>query len=168
MSLLTQEEIESALRLLGSLKLKEMLSERSEQLRVTLRGLSSMHTPSKTSILYAAPADNEKRLQSFCEKLKEAFVASDLLVPDTRPLLLHATIVNTIYVPGIRRGNGSGHGKNRAKMTVDAREILERYEGFEWMSDVTVEKVAICRMGAQKMEDGNEEYVVEGDVNIPV
>ena len=195
MSLLTQERVDGALKLLNSLNLKDMVStpvskavnnqpkmsdsteaeskgkaQESNEIRgplkVTLRGLRSMHTPSKTSILYSAPVDEDLRLQSFCSKLKEAFAAADFLVPETRPLLLHATIVNTIYVPGIR-GKGSGHGKNRAKLTIDARDILEKYEDFEWMKDIRVEKVAICKMGAQKMEGGDEEYVVEGEVEVP-
>ena len=196
MSLVTKEQVDNALNLLNSLNLKDMLSAqnskainnqtelskstdtvskgkaqgtdeiKSKSLVVTLRGLTSMHAPSKTSILYSVPIDEDFRLQSFCLKLKEAFAAVDLLVPDTRPLLLHATIVNTIYVPGVK-GKGSGHGKTRAKLTIDARDILEKYKDFEWMKDVMVEKLAICKMGAQKMEDGNEEYVVEGEVEVP-
>ena len=137
-----------------------------KELKVTLRGLTSMHTPSKTSILYSAPVDEDHSLQSFCQKLKDSFSEAELLVSDTRPLLLHATIINTIYVPGVK-GKVSGHGKNRAKLTIDARDILEKYEEFEWMSDVRVEKVAICKMGAKNLEDGNEEYEVEGEVNMP-
>lgn len=53
-------------------------------------------------------------------------------------------------------------------MTIDAREILERYEEYTWMEDVKVEKVAICKMGAKKeMVDGvvvDEAYEVEEDV----
>ena len=188
MSLLSQEKVDSALTLLRSLNLKELLSDQksrlgrkeevsgtgkaveqqSKELKVTLRGLTSMHTPSKTSILYAAPVDEDHSLQSFCQKLKDVFAEAELLVPDTRPLLLHATIVNTIYVPGGNgKGKGSGHGKNKAKLTIDAREILEQYEEFEWISDVKIEKVAICRMGAKKMEDGEEEYEVEAEANMP-
>jgi len=201
MSLLTQERVDSALKLLRSLDLRDLLSvqnpaspsremdvgisaqgnasqdaskdkarERDDikpaPLKATLRGLTSMHAASKTSILYSAPVDNDRRLYAFCLKLKESFTAADLLVPDTRPLLLHATIVNTIYVPGIR-GKGSRYRKERAKLTIDARDILEKYQDFEWMTDVRMEKVAICRMGAQKMEDGNEEYIVEAEVEIP-
>ncbi|KAF4625950.1 hypothetical protein G7Y89_g12211 [Cudoniella acicularis] len=192
MSLLTPERVESALSLLKSLNLRELIpvsglvgsaksgeneegrvslkgkgvdDERTSLIMVTLRGLESMHTPSKTSILYAPPVD-DLYLRSFCLKLREAFAAADLLVPDSRPLLLHATILNTVYVPGVR-GKGSGHGKNKAKLTIDATEILEYYEDFEWMSNVKVEKVAICRMGAQKKEDGTEEYVVEGEALMP-
>lgn len=188
MSLLDQEKVESALALLRSLNLNELLGQKSrtggteeeprsgedieraetksKDLKVTLRGLTSMHTPSKTSILYAAPVDEGQSLQSFCQQLKDAFTQADLMVPETRPLLLHATIVNTIYVPGVK-GKGGGHGKSKAKLTIDARDILEKYEEFEWMSGVRIEKVAICKMGAKKLEDGEEEYEVEGEMDMP-
>ena len=138
----------------------------TSKLSITLRGLATMHAPEKTSILYSSPVDEDQRIQMFCQRLKDAFSEAEMLVKDTRPLLLHATVVNTIYVPGIK-GKGSGHGRNRAKLTLDAREILDDYEEFEWMKDVRVEKVAICRMGAQKTEGGEEEYIVEGEVEMP-
>ncbi|PSS20510.1 hypothetical protein M430DRAFT_34768 [Amorphotheca resinae ATCC 22711] len=172
MSLLTAERVEQALALLRSLNLREMLEERiagggeamamarsGTPLRVTLRGLESMQNPDKTSVLYAAPVDGDLRLQRFCGRLKEAFSAAELLVPDTRPLLLHATIVNTVYV--------AGRGRSKGRLTIDAREVLERFEEHEWMSDVRLENVAICRMGARKLDDGDEEYVVEGQVELP-
>lgn len=66
-------------------------------LRVTLRGLESMHTPSKTSILYSAPADPTGRLYPFCLAVQKMFKDKGFLVNDDRELKLHATIVNTIY-----------------------------------------------------------------------
>jgi activating signal cointegrator complex subunit 1 len=194
MSLLTPERIEGALTLLRSLDIPRLLSlpptipalttgakepvpqatATPEPLKITLRGLKSMHPPAKTSVLYTSPSDPDNRLYTFCSALRTAF--SDFLVLDDRPLLLHATIVNTIYVPGVREGSGgagAGHGKNQAKMTIDAREVLERYAETTWMEDVRVEKVTICRMGARKERDaqgretGEEEYVVEGEVDLP-
>jgi len=114
--------------------------------------------------LYVAPVDEDRTLSEFCLKLREAFEAADLLVPDTRALLLHATIINTIYLVGRRSGNGR---KRAPKLTIDAREMLQKYEAFEWMRDVRVERVSICRMGARAVEGGDEEYVVEGEVAIP-
>lgn len=134
-------------------------------LTITLRGLTSMHTPRKTSILYTSPVDPDARLYSFCQRLRAVFTAAGLLVADASPLLLHATIVNTVYVSGVR-GKGSGHSESRAKLTLDARELLEDHEDFEWMSDVKVERVAICRMGAKKGQDGEEKYQVEGEINV--
>jgi len=196
MSLLSQERIDASLKLLSELNLRELLSsansrsiertddpsnstgqgtskeetttidaEEVKPLKVTLRGLESMHTPSKTSILYASPTGDD-RLYSFCKKLKDTFTEAGFILEENRPLKLHATIINTVYVPGVR-GTGGGHGKSKAKLTLDAREILEDFEDFGWMADVRVEKLAICKMGAQKNEDGEEEYAVELEVGMP-
>ncbi len=138
-----------------------------------------MHPPAKTSVLYTSPLDPDGRFYAFCSALRAAF--SEFLVQEDRPLLLHATILNTVYVPGVRgtsgggagAGAGAGHGRNKAKMTIDARELLERYSEVAWMEDCRVEKLAVCRMGARKTRDaegretGEEEYVVEGEVDLP-
>ena len=188
MSLLTEERVQSALKVLNELNLRDLLSTTASasenlekkdvleppQLDITLRGLISMHSKVKTSCLYTAPFDPTGQLYSFCLKLRDIFTAANILVPENtgRPLLLHATILNTVYVPGVRgrgSGQGHGHGKNRAKLTIDATELLEEYEDFEWMKDVRVDTVAICRMGAKKGEgrSGEESYVVEGEVSMP-
>jgi len=174
MSLLTPARVEAALTLLRTLDLRGQMASRERLAAagassrppqsITLRGLESMHDPAKTSVLYAAPVDEDQTLHGFCYKLREAFEAADLLVPDTRPLLLHATIVNTVYVGGRRSGD---RGQRPPRLTIDAREMLYEYENFEWMRDVRIEKVAICRMGAREVAGGDEEYVVEGEVAIP-
>ncbi|KAK3345433.1 AKAP7 2'5' RNA ligase-like domain-containing protein [Neurospora tetraspora] len=167
--------------------------EEEEDLKITLKGLHSMQSPSKAAVLYAPPVDPLGHLQRFCERVKAEFVQKELMMEEGgRPLLLHATVVNTIYVKGGRgrgqqqqqqqgggnrgggRGGKKGHhghrggGNKRERLTIDAREILERYEEYTWMEDVKVEKVAICKMGAKKeMVDGvvvDEAYEVEEDV----
>jgi activating signal cointegrator complex subunit 1 len=115
MSLLTPERINNALATLKSLDLTDLLRadssiienatgrrndrdqgsdlrgkasrplDHAETLKVTLRGLASMHEPSKTSVLFAKPVDEDLHLQSFCVKLRDVFAAADLLVPDKRP-----------------------------------------------------------------------------------
>jgi len=197
MSLTTPEQVGSALKCLKDLKLSEILrslkpiqtsaqtgtSEHEDlkheknkelpELSITLRGLQSMHPPARTSILYTSPADPDLSLYRFCNHLRGYFTAAGLLVQDTRPLLLHTTIVNTIYVPGIREKGGTGHGKGKggrsnSKMILDAREILEQYEDFVWCEDVKVASVDICRMGAKVGElSGEEEYFVEGSLEMP-
>lgn len=191
MSLLSQERIDGSLNLLKDLKLQDLLASSSPRglneasnlasqsrskyettendedkevkpLLVSLKGLESMHTPSKTSILYSSPSGDD-RLYPFCEKLKNTFTEAGFLVDEDRLLKLHATILNTVYTGA--RGPG-GHGKRKAKLTLDARDILDDFEDFEWMTNVRIEKVAICRMGAQKNDDGEEEYVVEGEVEL--
>lgn len=69
-------------------------------LTVDLEGLVSMHSPSKTSILYTAPEDATGRLYPFCVTLQKLFGDKGFLVKDDRQLKLHATLVNTIYAKG--------------------------------------------------------------------
>jgi activating signal cointegrator complex subunit 1 len=135
-------------------------------LSLTLKGLHAMQAPSRASVLYAAPGDDEDgRLLGFCQDLRSRFLDAGLMTDDGRPLLLHATIVNTIYVKG--RGGGRGGGRRGDKLTVDARGILDRYGDFVWMQDVPVEKIAICRMGAKKLgDDGDEAYEVEAEIDV--
>jgi activating signal cointegrator complex subunit 1 len=213
MSLLTPERVESALKLLQGLDLKALLSkcdsekkstnvseaqpetrketqsnEETLPLEITLKGLVPMQNAAKTSVLYMPPVDDELRLYRFCQGLKEAFVKEGLIVEEDRPLLLHATIINTIYVKSpppsaSSRSNGNVRGAGRGgrgskgkkeRLVIDARDLIEEFEDFEWMSNVRVERVAVCRMGAKKVESelGNEieelgeEYEVEGFADI--
>ncbi|TKA32945.1 hypothetical protein B0A50_01171 [Salinomyces thailandicus] len=79
-------------------------SERiASPLSVDLKGLVSMHSPTKTSILYSAPIDSTERLYPFCLALQKLFSDKGFLVSDDRQLKLHATIVNTIYAKGRKR-----------------------------------------------------------------
>ncbi|KZF19944.1 hypothetical protein L228DRAFT_270711 [Xylona heveae TC161] len=132
-------------------------------LNISLRSLVSMHDPKKTSILYAQPVDASDRLLPFCRQLKEKFVEAGFLVPDTRPLLLHATMLNTVYVPAVRQKTTGdrGHGKRKAKLTVDATKLLEKYKDFSWADDFKLEEVAICEMGAKRIV--NEQGDVIGE-----
>ncbi|KUJ18287.1 uncharacterized protein LY89DRAFT_684208 [Mollisia scopiformis] len=196
MSLVTEEKVQGALKLLQEIDIKELLSAPSpvkfsgkgkgkddappgkaeevaedvskpEPLKVTLQGLRSMHNASKTSILYSSPLDPDLRLYQFGSKLRDIFAEAEFMEEVKRKLLLHATVLNTIYAKGVKKG-GTGHGKKgRAKLVIDAREILEEYEEFVWMEDVRMEKVAICRMGAKLGEDGEEKYEVEGEIEVP-
>ncbi|KAI1136601.1 kinase A anchor protein [Hypoxylon sp. FL0543] len=130
-------------------------------LSVTLKGLHSMQpAASRSSVLYAPPVDNDGTLLRFCEHLRATFQEAGLMAMENRPLLLHATVINTIYVKGRNRG------KRHEKLTIDARGILDRYGDFVWMEEVPVEKIAICRMGAKKQDDGDEAYEVEAEIDL--
>ncbi|KAI4727179.1 hypothetical protein E4T49_05063 [Aureobasidium sp. EXF-10728] len=75
----------------------------TDPLTISLESLEPMQSPSKTSILYIRPQDPTNRLQTLCQALRTTFTDAGLLVPDTRPLKLHATLVNTIYVKGRKK-----------------------------------------------------------------
>lgn len=140
---------------------------------VTLRGLESMRNASKTSVLFASPNDPTDRLQAFGEALRYAFTLADLLIAETRPLLMHATIVNTLYAKRSKgHSKGSGHSKrNRGVEKLDASALLDEFAAYEWAKDVRIEKVSICQMGAKKeVVDGvvvNEEYTEVASMPLP-
>ncbi|KAK8133929.1 hypothetical protein PG984_005941 [Apiospora sp. TS-2023a] len=118
-------------------------------LSVTLKGLHSMQpTLSKATVLYSPPVDPDGILYKFCERIKQTFQQVGIMAEEDRPLLLHATIVNTIYVKGEKKGQeaeaATGNGGN----------------------DVPVEKIAICRMGAKKQDGGDEAYEVEAEIDM--
>ncbi|KAL2862887.1 uncharacterized protein BJX67DRAFT_375003 [Aspergillus lucknowensis] len=59
--------------------------------------------------------------------------------PELRPLLLHATVVNTIYIRGRQRNlGGRGKGDRGSPYTFDARDILSHYRNFYLDDDRTV------------------------------
>lgn len=97
-----------------------------------------------------------------------------------RPLLLHATVVNTIYVKGRRGAGAKNHRTNRHSF--DAREMLAHYNDYYhdaertrprselpsvdehtgaemasknpyiWARDIPLESICICDMGAKKLD----------------
>jgi activating signal cointegrator complex subunit 1 len=146
--------------------------EADSGIRVTLRGLHAMQEPSRTSVLYAPPTDAEGILQDFSEEIKRAFGDAELLVEGAGghgPLLLHATIVNTVYVKDLGKGGGRGRGGRHEKLTIDARHMLDRYEDQVWMDDVRLEKLAICKMGAKKIVvdgENDEAYEVVAEIQL--
>ncbi|KIH91475.1 hypothetical protein SPBR_01977 [Sporothrix brasiliensis 5110] len=153
---------------------------KDKPISMALRGLHAMQPPARATVLYASPVDEKTGslaaaggpLLELCERVRTVF--ADLLVPDERPLLLHATIVNTVYAkqPRISGGRGGGRGRGGEKLTFDARELIERYDDFVWMEKVPIHKVALCRMGAQTTAmdaDGavvDAAYPVEAEVRI--
>jgi len=145
----------------------------AKPLMVSLTGLQSMHNPARTSILYTLPEDHTFRLRSVCEALCHQFTSKGFLVLDKRPLLLHATIVNTLYAKGGRnRSKDSGHGKDtRGVGKLDATALLEEFGAYEWARDIHIEKVCICQMGAKKVVVDevavDEEYLEVASAELP-
>ncbi|KAM0286063.1 hypothetical protein ACHAQH_001071 [Verticillium albo-atrum] len=134
-------------------------------LSLTLRGLHSMQPAKQASVLYAAPEDPLGTLQTFCERLRDSFIDTGFMAKEERPLLLHATMINTIYAKG---GRGP-QGKRGKKVVVDATDMLARYEGYVWMEGVPLESIAICRMGAKDVEgEDGAAYEVEAEVDFQI
>ena len=177
MSLREEGELEEAVALLRELRMGEILREvrRDEAERakaaaarvgesagaaeavveepraLSLRGLRSMQKASQAKTLYAPPVDARGHLRPFCERLRARFLEAGLMVDENRPLLLHATIVNTVYVRGGTRAKGK-----RQALTLDAGKLLDRYEDYVWLERFVVDRVAICKMGAKEVLDEDE------------
>lgn len=178
---LKPDSLNQALELLKALKPRDVLSElrlannssiftnptstsrsgisNTDGLTISFRGIHSMTLASKTSVLYAPPTDTEGILHKFCEQLRRPFRETGLM-EDDRPLLLHATIINTIYV------KGRGGGRRKERLMIDARDLMDKYEDYVWVEDMPVCRVAICRMGAKKVDGDDEVYEVEGEIEI--
>ncbi|KAM0401665.1 hypothetical protein ACHAO7_009029 [Fusarium culmorum] len=165
---LKDEGIQQATEVLKGLKLSEFLasaragtSSTGERLSLTLKGLHAMQSPAKTSVLYAAPVDTEGILYKFCEQIKTTFQEAGLMAKEDRPLLLHATVVNTIYVKDDR-------GRRvRERLTIDARDMVSLYDEYVWLEDMPLDKVTLCRMGAKKIEGTDDEaYEVEAEIEL--
>ena len=78
-------------------------------LHLSLTGLHSLRAPTRTSSLHASPSSSTSpHLQPFAVALRTAFTSAGFLVEDLRPLVLHATVLNTIYARGKKRGTGKG------------------------------------------------------------
>ncbi|KAL5615134.1 hypothetical protein BROUX41_005192 [Berkeleyomyces rouxiae] len=136
-------------------------------LSISLTGLHPMHEMGCTSVLYAHPSDSASAsagvLERFCARLRQVFIDAGLMDSEReRALRLHATLVNTVYLPGQGRGRGRGQ-----RVMLDARAAVDWAADVQWMRNVPVEQVAICRMGALPVggEDG-EAYVVEAAVRM--
>ena len=160
MPLQDDETLQRARDVLKGLRLRELVAggggDGSQELRITLKGLHALRNPAKTTVVYAPPEDPTGVLYNFCSRIKTTFQDAGLMPKEDRPLLLHATVINTIYVPG-------GRGKNR--LEIDAREIVGRYDDFMWMEGVEVDRVTICKMGAKKVEgEDDERYEVVEEV----
>ena len=141
-----------------------------EPLVISLQGLQAFPGPHKATVLHCPPHDQTSRLYPFCLKLKQIFTEAGFLEPETRPLVLHATIVNTVYVKKDHR-----HEKRRmGAISFDATEIMRTYNEkvgmesgnaageFVWANDILIDRVRICKMGAKRVEDEKlgQEYAV--------
>jgi activating signal cointegrator complex subunit 1 len=142
----------------------------AEPLVISLRGLQAFPEPHKATVLHCPPHDQTSRLYPFCLKLKQIFTEAGFLEPETRPLVLHATIVNTVYTRKDRR-----HEKRKmGSISFNATEIMRTYNEkagikagnaageFVWANDILIDRARICEMGAKIVEDEKlgQEYAV--------
>ena len=82
--------------------------------------------------------------------------------PKIRPLLLHATVANTIYIRGRARGGGPQKGQNRKNQyTFDARDFLSHYRNYYVDGDRTTPRTTVVTTSG----GGNEQDQLNGDLS---
>ena len=124
---------------------------RSDPLAPFTTSLESLHAlPSETNtrVLYTAPpkSASTSQLQGVSEALREPFIEAGLLDDDKRPLLLHATIFNTIY------GSGRGKRKGGRKEKLQTSQLIRDMSVFIFADEIRIDRVALCPMGAKPVE----------------
>ncbi|EXJ88542.1 hypothetical protein A1O1_05472 [Capronia coronata CBS 617.96] len=108
-------------------RLSTSLSSQPAPLSITLFGLGTFPRPSTSRVFYAQPHDPTSRLLPFGNAVRRIFQEASLIT-ETRPLVLHATVANMIYVKDRSRGSkGKGRGRGAQAGTVDARDILRYF-----------------------------------------
>jgi activating signal cointegrator complex subunit 1 len=91
-----------------------------------------------TALLQEMPVDLTDKFAQAHSQTREPITTTVVTSTQTkpklkvRPLLLHATVVNTIYVRGRRRGGGpqSSGSRRNSQYTFDARGILAHYRDY--------------------------------------
>lgn len=117
--------------------------------KTSLSGLQTSRSRTSTSVLYASPSPLVSPLHTLCQSLRELFLQANLLIPDSRPLLLHATVFNTLHCAK----------KPEKGKTIDAKALMEKWEKVEWVRNLKIERVAIWEMGAKvDAEEGGRMY----------
>ncbi len=79
-------------------------------------------------------------------------------MPESRPLLLHATVFNTLYCAK----------KPEKGKKINAKALMEKWEQETWVEGMKVGRVAIWEMGAKvDVEDGCRRYRELEGVDLP-
>ena len=124
----------------------------------SLSGLHTTRICTSTSTLYASPSPLDSPLHTLCQSLRKLFLHANLLIPESRPLLLHATVFNTLYCAK----------KPEKGKKINAKALMEKWEQRKWVGDMEVGRVAIWEMGAKvDVEEGCRRYRELLGVDLP-
>lgn len=58
--------------------------------------------------------------------------------------------------------------RNRGPLRFDSRPLLEHFENFDWIADLQLDRIAICKMGAAKVKDEEGKVVDEAYEEVAV
>lgn len=135
---------------------------------VTLKGFGAFQSARKARVFYAPPVDSDGTLLALANTIRQVFKEEGLINED-RALTLHATVANMTYAQKSNhhhgrggKGGKAGKGGRRggAPRTIDGTAVIEQInkgdegaDGYVWAENVVVDRVRICKMGAEKSDD---------------
>ncbi|KAK9235635.1 kinase A anchor protein [Lipomyces kononenkoae] len=147
-------------------------------------------TASNANVVFAdVYGEDTLRLQEFADRINRHFTQLGFVVengtnngknsnghgessPGTEEegVVLHATVLNTRYATELvpvdkNREGDANHKKGRKKHqkvrpSFDATDLLARFESTVFMEPIHIDKLAICKMGERKPQDGGGYEVV--------
>jgi hypothetical protein len=131
----------------------------------TLSGLSAFSSPHSARVFYAPPTDHDGSLLLFANRIRDIFMQEGLMLNEGgRALKLHATVANLKYSLNSKARGKAKEGKRRNSGTIDGTAIVEKFNHFQdadnpevkpfvWAEDILIDRVRICKMGAQRSDD---------------
>lgn len=169
----------------------------SNPLMISLVSLGALPSAKEARILYAEPLDTTSRLYPFAQAIQQRFIEAGFIQQDMvrdfkpgrkpqlvpRPLLLHATVANTIYAPkkwskpAASKNGEEKRDKNvrpkKESQTFDAQPLLVEFAGrsqgpqsqagkpsYTWAEQLPIDRLCICEMGAKPI--ANEPFAPFG------
>ena len=158
--------------------LESTTMQRQPPLTVDLHGLGTFPSAKKARVFYAPPQEQDasERLLPFANAIRQRFRNAGF-VTEARPLTLHATVANLRYASKAQKGRGGRAARAWEKDTVDARSLIACFNGVEdgrteqdregaataenlrpgdsfvFAKDIVIDRVRICKMGAETSED---------------
>ena len=154
------KQLEKSMKMLEALDLKSIFAaidisdgldntRGAAPLTINLTSVNALPSETDTRLLYTAPppaSPATARLLAIAKSLRQPFLTAGLLEDEKRPLLLHATIFNTIY------GKAKGRRRKGFGEKLQTSRLIEEMQGFCFANDVRIERIAICEMGAKPVE----------------
>ena len=156
--------------------LEATTTRRQPPLTIDLHGLGTFPSAKKARVFYSPPKDVSERILPFANAIRQRFRDAGF-VTEARPLTLHATVANLRYASKARKGRGGRAARAWEKDTVDARSLIACFNGVEngrteqdregaataenlrpgdsfvFAKDIVIDRVRICKMGAETSED---------------
>ncbi|ORX50040.1 hypothetical protein BCR36DRAFT_352950 [Piromyces finnis] len=140
-----EKEIQKAIELMRTLSSQVYDKFNTHSALLKIKGLSLMKGTIKNARVIYAEIQKEQSyqvVQEVCQFLLDKFREAGLIVrEESKEILLHATLLNTIYY------------NNKLKNTYDATEIFERY-GHINFGNVLLRNISLCKIGTKNAEKG--------------